>query len=200
MKTKYLCLLMILIAILVACAPASIPAANTQEPTEAPTAIPATVESSATSIPTIKKYIVKTGETCSMIAADHQITLDQFTQMNPGYKCSGIKAGDILTIPVLSEDSALNASKAQLLSIATATVVVKQANTIAVPQYTKAPIIAPTAKPPVVVQPTSPPAAGGIDPSKPTALCKDGTYSYSKHRSGTCSGHGGVKQWLQNIP
>ncbi|MBP5545994.1 MAG: DUF3761 domain-containing protein [Bacteroidales bacterium] len=30
---------------------------------------------------------------------------------------------------------------------------------------------------------------------KPTALCNDGTYSYSKHRSGTCSSHGGVDKW-----
>lgn len=28
-----------------------------------------------------------------------------------------------------------------------------------------------------------------------TALCADGTYSYSQHRSGTCSHHGGVAQW-----
>ena len=29
-----------------------------------------------------------------------------------------------------------------------------------------------------------------------TARCKDGTYSHSQHRSGTCSGHGGVAEWL----
>jgi len=28
------------------------------------------------------------------------------------------------------------------------------------------------------------------------AQCKDGFYSYSTSRSGTCSGHGGVKEWL----
>lgn len=33
-------------------------------------------------------------------------------------------------------------------------------------------------------------------PSGATAICRDGTYSYSAHRSGTCSGHGGVSQWL----
>ena len=31
---------------------------------------------------------------------------------------------------------------------------------------------------------------------QPTARCKDGTMSYSQHRSGTCSRHGGVEQWL----
>ncbi|MEU4667118.1 DUF3761 domain-containing protein [Amycolatopsis sp. NPDC023774] len=29
-----------------------------------------------------------------------------------------------------------------------------------------------------------------------TAKCKDGSYSYSQHRSGTCSGHGGVLTWI----
>jgi len=33
-------------------------------------------------------------------------------------------------------------------------------------------------------------------PKGATAQCKDGTYSFSKHRSGTCSHHGGVKTWL----
>ena len=32
----------------------------------------------------------------------------------------------------------------------------------------------------------------------PTAKCKDGTTSYSAHHSGTCSGHGGVAEWLDN--
>lgn len=31
-----------------------------------------------------------------------------------------------------------------------------------------------------------------------TARCKDGTYSYSSTRSGTCSHHGGVSAWLGN--
>jgi hypothetical protein len=29
-----------------------------------------------------------------------------------------------------------------------------------------------------------------------TAVCKDGTYSYSQSRKGTCSHHGGVSRWL----
>jgi hypothetical protein len=32
-------------------------------------------------------------------------------------------------------------------------------------------------------------------PSNATAICRDGTDSHSEHRSGTCSGHGGVSQW-----
>lgn len=29
-----------------------------------------------------------------------------------------------------------------------------------------------------------------------TALCRDGTYSFSRSRRGTCSHHGGVAKWL----
>ena len=34
------------------------------------------------------------------------------------------------------------------------------------------------------------------DSSGASAQYEDGSYSYSTHRSGTCSGHGGVDQWL----
>jgi Protein of unknown function (DUF3761)/Bacterial SH3 domain len=34
-------------------------------------------------------------------------------------------------------------------------------------------------------------------PPGATALCRDGTYSFSTHRRGTCSHHGGVAKWLQ---
>ena len=33
-------------------------------------------------------------------------------------------------------------------------------------------------------------------PSGATAICKDGTYSFSRSRKGTCSHHGGVLRWL----
>ena len=33
-------------------------------------------------------------------------------------------------------------------------------------------------------------------PAGATAKCSDGTYSFSLHRSGTCSHHGGVATWL----
>ena len=40
--------------------------------------------------------------------------------------------------------------------------------------------------------PTHAPSA----PSGSTAKCRDGTYSFSQHRRGTCSHHGGVAIWL----
>ena len=33
-------------------------------------------------------------------------------------------------------------------------------------------------------------------PPGATAQCRDGTYSFSQHHSGTCSHHGGVARWL----
>jgi hypothetical protein len=44
--------------------------------------------------------------------------------------------------------------------------------------------------------PPPPPPPGGGGNGAPTAICNDGTYSYSQTRSGTCSHHGGVRQWL----
>ncbi|WP_332876320.1 DUF3761 domain-containing protein [Massilia sp. S19_KUP03_FR1] len=33
-------------------------------------------------------------------------------------------------------------------------------------------------------------------PDGASAKCRDGTYSFSQHRRGTCSHHGGVSSWL----
>lgn len=40
------------------------------------------------------------------------------------------------------------------------------------------------------------PETSSTVPAGATAQCVDGTYSFSQHRSGTCSHHGGVAQWL----
>ena len=40
------------------------------------------------------------------------------------------------------------------------------------------------------------PRAAPSPPAGATARCNDGTYSFSKHHQGTCSGHGGVAEWL----
>jgi Protein of unknown function (DUF3761) len=42
----------------------------------------------------------------------------------------------------------------------------------------------------------SPSQSSGGAPAGATARCGDGTYSFSQSRSGTCSSHGGVAQWL----
>jgi hypothetical protein len=35
----------------------------------------------------------------------------------------------------------------------------------------------------------------GTVPAGATAQCRDGSYSFSQHHSGTCSRHGGVASW-----
>ncbi|MSQ21739.1 MAG: DUF3761 domain-containing protein [Dehalococcoidia bacterium] len=47
-------------------------------------------------------------------------------------------------------------------------------------------------QPPRAAVPTAAPASSHTGA---TVRCRDGTYSYSQHRSGTCSHHGGVAQW-----
>ena len=37
--------------------------------------------------------------------------------------------------------------------------------------------------------------SNGSVPAGASAQCRDGTYSFSQHRSGTCSHHGGVATW-----
>jgi hypothetical protein len=40
------------------------------------------------------------------------------------------------------------------------------------------------------------PTQADVAPAGATAQCRDGSYSFSQHRSGTCSYHGGVANWL----
>jgi hypothetical protein len=40
------------------------------------------------------------------------------------------------------------------------------------------------------------PVCANSAPPGATAQCRDGSYSFSLHHSGTCSGHGGVHSWL----
>lgn len=40
------------------------------------------------------------------------------------------------------------------------------------------------------------PMKARLAPTGATAKCRDGTYSFSQHHSGTCSYHGGVAEWL----
>jgi hypothetical protein len=52
----------------------------------------------------------------------------------------------------------------------------------------------PITQPPKIEPKLEPPRR--IHPLGATAICNDGTYSYSQNRRGTCSHHGGVQQWL----
>ena len=65
------------------------------------------------------------------------------------------------------------------------------------PPTTSAPVAAPVVVPPPppapVQQPADPYAA--LRAQGVSAICNDGTYSYSHTRSGTCSHHGGVRVW-----
>ena len=57
-----------------------------------------------------------------------------------------------------------------------------------------------TPKPVIVVPPSS--GGGGsahLPPGGAMAICRDGTYSYSQHRQGTCSHHGDVRTWLSKL-
>lgn len=67
---------------------------------------------------------------------------------------------------------------------------------------TAAPTVAPTTAPPAPV------GGGGGTSNDPyadakaagaTAVCADGTWSFSQNRSGTCSHHGGVHWWTGNL-
>ncbi|HTR32391.1 MAG TPA: DUF3761 domain-containing protein [Gaiellaceae bacterium] len=42
------------------------------------------------------------------------------------------------------------------------------------------------------------PTKAAKTPAGATAKCRDGTYSFSEHASGTCSHHGGVARWIHH--
>ena len=53
------------------------------------------------------------------------------------------------------------------------------------------------AQAPAYVPTYTPQAAPELPYGAATAICRDGTLSYSQHRQGTCSWHGGVATWLK---
>ena len=59
------------------------------------------------------------------------------------------------------------------------------------------PTLTPISLPTPTLAPYVPPAQP-IYPSNLTAICNDGTYSYSKTASGACSRHGGVNMWVNH--
>jgi hypothetical protein len=48
----------------------------------------------------------------------------------------------------------------------------------------------------VVVHDPAHTVSGAVPPGA-SAQCRDGSYSFSLHHSGTCSHHGGVSQWIK---
>jgi hypothetical protein len=74
--------------------------------------------------------------------------------------------------------------------------VVKASPVVAAPVAVAVPVAAPVAVP-VVAPPPDPYAAAKA--AGASAVCADGTLSFSKNRSGTCSSHGGVHWWTGNL-
>lgn len=67
------------------------------------------------------------------------------------------------------------------------------------PAPAPAPAAAPTASTTTASAPTAHTSSSkseNNDPTGATAKCKDGLYSHAAHRTGACSRHGGVAQWL----
>ncbi|HEY4869615.1 MAG TPA: DUF3761 domain-containing protein [Candidatus Dormibacteraeota bacterium] len=70
--------------------------------------------------------------------------------------------------------------------------------------FSSAPAAAPTSAPTQAPAAVAPPVTSGFDHNAAqaagaSAICNDGTWSYSAHRSGTCSHHGGVNWWTGNL-
>ena len=83
---------------------------------------------------------------------------------------------------------------------ATASAATSSKTATTTPAPTPAPAATAAATPPKSTTPASSSSSGKSENNDPTgaiAKCKDGLYSHSKHRSGTCSKHGGVAQWLK---
>lgn len=69
------------------------------------------------------------------------------------------------------------------------------------PAWTRGPVSPIQATTTIAPAATSAPASTSAAPSGATALCKDGSYSFSQHRKGSCAEHKGVAQWLDpNLP
>jgi hypothetical protein len=73
-----------------------------------------------------------------------------------------------------------------------------QQSTPAVVSPTPVAVVQPVVAPPVIARPPVDPYAAATAAGA-SAVCADGTWSYSQHRSGTCSSHGGVHWWTGNL-
>ena len=92
----------------------------------------------------------------------------------------------------VSSASENNAASSPAMATATAVV-----SPVAVAVVKPSPVATPVVVAPVVKPPANPYAAATA--AGASAVCADGTWSYSQHRSGTCSSHGGVHWWTGNL-
>lgn len=129
-----------------------------------------------------------------------------------GVKCYQGKQ-KISATGIFSTSTRLSARATAYKALHPATSVTKPApapKKIITPVLPPSPVITPPAPTPPAVAPSSgdntyvnsdgntiqSPTYYNSAPSGASAHCRDGTYSFSQHRSGTCSGHGGVSSWL----
>lgn len=123
------------------------------------------------------------------------------TNASGNYSVSGIAAG-LLTVTG-SATSYQSASKAVTVS-ADARVDLVLQRVAPAPSPTPTPTPSPTPSPTPTPIPSPPPGSNICTVSSPisaacgtaTAVCKDGTYSCSQNRNGTCSFHDGVSCWI----
>lgn len=117
--------------------------------------------------------------------------------------CSAMAFLLVLTSrPIESSPSPVPSSTKTFTVTTTKVITLSPTQTItAIPLILKSPTITitPTKIPTIVptIKPTKTSKGQGQEyPAGVTAICKDGTYSYSQAASGTCSHHGGVKKWI----
>lgn len=134
----------------------------------------------------------------SIITEKLTLTHESLTQPAPGLLQgqtkviqAGVNGEKTLTYKVMYVDG--HETKRELIN--------SVVNRPALPQITAlGSYVPPRPTPPVQpkpIRPTKPdPVTSPVQPQGPSARCRDGSYSYSAHRQGTCSHHGGVAQWL----
>ena len=86
--------------------------------------------------------------------------------------------------------------KAGKSAAAAAPAATESASPAAAPAPSAASKSAPAAAPKATPAAKAAATTGNTDPTGATAKCKDGTYSKSKHHTGSCSHHGGVAEFL----
>jgi hypothetical protein len=104
-------------------------------------------------------------------------------------KVSGILIGLLVLAKVVSLDLSPNSTSAVQGATAPTMTAIPTVEPTVIPTDTPVPTVALVPIRRTHVPDTSVPAGA-------SALCADGTYSFSMNHRGTCSHHGGVTQWL----